>query len=418
MMSLFEILSNLPDDREQGKIKHEQAEVYACVLLGMLAGKTTLRRIISWCERNLTWMRKYMPLKKGIASLSTFSRILAATDGDILALELVNWVGGILDTRGIHIAIDGKGLRAAASKMRDERTPYILNAIDVATKVVICQIAISEKTNEISTIPELLDMIEISGSTVTIDAIGSTVKIMEKIHDKGADFVLQVKNNCPELLKDIFDLFNDIEKEEEDDPKKFKDEFKDKYSRTSKKEKNRDRHEYRDMKVYSDPQGIEGIKEERPYIKSVGLSEQVRIKIVKDREGNDITPGYDDFLKNGSRRQPKTDDSNDDDSIQRYGVISSMNIKAKAMARFKREHWIIENSLHYELDESFGEDKCRVVKGKFVMGALRRTAYNIIRFLQIGRKLVRDSMILALDEIADKLELAIEYIFKPVKSMY
>ena len=63
-----------------------------------------------------------MPLKTGIASLSTFSRILAATDGDILALELVNWAGGILDTRGIHIAIDGKGLRAAASKMRDERT--------------------------------------------------------------------------------------------------------------------------------------------------------------------------------------------------------------------------------------------------------------------------------------------------------
>lgn len=414
--SLFERLSNMPDDRERGKIKHEQAEVYACVLLGMLAGKTTLRRIVKWCRSRLSWLRKYMPLDKGIASASTFSRILAATDGEILALELVNWVGGILNTRGIHIAIDGKGLRAAAQKMRDERTPYILNAIDVATKIVICQIAINEKKNEIATIPELLEMIEISGSTVTIDAIGAAESIMNKIHDKGGEFVLQVKNNCPELLKDILCLFNDAEGTKKRMGKKNG--CGDKYSSHEKTEKNRDRHEYRKTQAYSTQDGIEGIKEARPYIKSVGLSEQVRIKTVRDGEGNDITPGYDDFLKNGSRRQPKPDDSDGDDVIQRCGLISSMFIDAKTMANYKRSHWSIENSLHYVLDEIFGEDKSRILKGKFVAGALRRTAYNIVRFLQISRKLVRDSVIGALDELEENMGLATDYIFKPVPSMY
>lgn len=90
-------------------------------------------------------LRKYMPFPNGVPSVSTMSRILSKTDEDMVSLAITNWVGEIINTRGIHIAIDRKGLRAATRKVRDERTPYILNAIDTASGLVIGQLAIQEK---------------------------------------------------------------------------------------------------------------------------------------------------------------------------------------------------------------------------------------------------------------------------------
>ncbi len=86
-------------------------------------------------------------------------------------------------------------------KIRDQKTPYIVNALDAATKLVIGQLAIPEKTNEMTAIPELLSMLEIEGSIITADAIGAAERIMKEIHDDGADFLLQVKGSCSELFR-------------------------------------------------------------------------------------------------------------------------------------------------------------------------------------------------------------------------
>ena len=131
------------------------------------------------------------------------------------SLSLMNWIGEISNTRGIHIAIDGKGLRAAAHKVRDEKTPYILNAIDVASGLVIGQYIIQEKTNEMTAIPLLIELLEMKGSTITIDAIGATGNIMNAIHDKEGEFVLQVKKNCPVLYEEVMELFDGLSKEQE-----------------------------------------------------------------------------------------------------------------------------------------------------------------------------------------------------------
>ena len=103
------------------------------MVMGFLAGKTSIRRIVRWSRRNIDRLRKYLPFPNGVPSLSTMSRVLSAVDEEMVAYALMNWIGEISSTRGIHIAIDGKGLRAAAGKVRDERTPYILNAIDAAS---------------------------------------------------------------------------------------------------------------------------------------------------------------------------------------------------------------------------------------------------------------------------------------------
>ena len=414
---LFEWLGFTPDPRSSRKKKHNHAEIMLCIVIGFLNGKTTLRRIKRWCDRHIGELRKYSAFAGGIASISTMSRLLRDIDEELLSLHFMCWVGEILNTKGIHIAIDGKGLRAAANKLRDERTPYILNALDVATKLVVGQLAIHEKTNEMTAIPELLRLMEIEGSTITIDAIGATWNIMEQIVGYGGDFVLQVKKNCPNLYQEIMALFAGMTSLEKEDPEKFEKQNRKHYDDFHQSEHNRDRYEYRTAAVYFNEADMKAFQEERPHINCIGIIEQIRIRQINDESGNDITPSLPEFLKNGSKKQPKpvTGDGMDDD-IQRIGVITSRVMTAKTMAKYKRDHWAVENSLHYVLDETFGEDRCTVRKGKNALAVLRKCAYNIVRLLQLwelsDEKLVKD----VIDDLQDNFDLVAKYVFRPIPS--
>lgn len=243
-----------------------------------------------------------MPFPNGVPSVSTMSRMLAAVDEEMVSLALINWIGEVFHTRGIHIAIDGKGLRAAARKVRGEKTPYILNAIDTASRLVTGQLIIHGKANEMPAVPELVELLEIEGSTITIDAIGVTENIMNTIHDNGGEFVLQVKKNCPELYEELMRLFEGLSEDRENSPEEFQDKYGSYYSEARTTEKNRERYEYRTIQSYSDP---DGIQERRPYIASVGRAKQVRIMQIQDDCGNDMTPCLAEFLEKGSQKQPK-----------------------------------------------------------------------------------------------------------------
>lgn len=360
-----------------------------------------------------------MPFPNGVPSLPTMSRMLAAVDAEMVSLAVINWTGEISDTRGIHIAIDGKGLRAAAHKVRDERTPYILNAIDAASRLVIAQLAIQEKTNEAATIPALMDLIEMEGSVVTIDAAGATQDIMDAVCSNGGDFVLQVKKNCPALYGELMALFDGLAEEREADGDAFQNRYGDSYSEAKTSEKNRERYEYRECQSYSKADGIRALQEERPHIACVGRSKQVRILQVQDSQGNDITPGLEEFLKEGSRKQPRpaSGDSLDDD-IQTAGLVSSRVLSAEELMEYKRRHWAVENSLHYVLDEVFGEDKSTIRKGKNTMSALRKCAYNIARLLQMEAPAGREYIPDVIDDICDNLETGFRMIFQPIPSHY
>ena len=407
----------MPDPRSGRKKKHDHAEIMLCIIIGFLNGKTTLRRIKRWCDKHLDDLRRYSAFSGGIASVSTISRLLRDLDEELLSLTLVNWIGEILSTRGIHIAIDGKGLRAAANKLRDGRTPYILNAIDVASKLVVAQIAIHEKTNEMTAIPKLIQLIEIEGSTITVDAIGATGNIMNQIEAQNGDFVLQVKKNCPILYQELMDLFAGLKQQKREDPATFEKKSQAYYDEYHSFEHNRDRYEHRDVAVYFDEDGMKSFQEERPHIHCVGCMQQVRIKQINDDDGNDITPSLQEFLKAGSKRQPKpvVGDEMDDD-IQRIGIIASRVMTASMMAEHKRHHWAVENSLHYVLDNSFGEDRCTVRNGKNALAVLRKLAYNIVRLLQMRElshlNLVGD----VIDDLQDDFNLVAQYVFKPITS--
>ena len=414
---LFTWLGYIPDPRSGRKKKHNHMEILICIIIGFLNGKTTLRRIRRWSLKHLKDLRRYSAFSGGIASESTMSRLLRDIDEELLSLTFVSWIGEILSTRGIHIAIDGKGLRAAANKLRDGRTPYILNALDVATKLVVAQIAIREKTNEMTAIPELIRLIEIEGSTITIDAIGTTSNIMEQIGTQHGDFVLQVKKNCPNLYQELMDLFTELNRQKKEDPLIFEKKSRKYYDEHHQFEHNRDRYEYRSAAVYFKEKDMEPFQEERSQIHCVGFMEQIRIRQINDDEGNDITPSLQEFLKNGSKKQPKpvVGDEMDDD-IQRIGIVTSRVMTAKQMAEYKRNHWAVENSLHYVLDNSFREDRCTVRNGKNALAVLRKFAYNIVWLLQLRElshlTLVGD----VIDDLQNNFDLIAQYVFKSIPS--
>ena len=127
-------------------------------------------------------------------------------------------------------------------------------------------------------------------------------------------------------------------------------------------EKNRDRYEHRKVEYYDGTEWIEHFQKERPSIQSVGRTSQVRILAVRDEDGNDITLSLDDFLSNGSVRQPiVTVGDGFKDAVQKAGLVANRKMSAEEMMGYHRNHWAIEDSLHYVLDETFGEDKLLLI---------------------------------------------------------
>ena len=139
----------VPDLRCGRETKHDHAEVLVCLVAGFLAGRTTIRRSLKWCKKHLEELREYLPLKNGIASPSTACRILSGIDEELFALEFMEWIGEIVNTKGIHLAIDGKALRAAMEKVKDFRAPMVLNAVDAVTGRVVAQLPNQSKDCEI-----------------------------------------------------------------------------------------------------------------------------------------------------------------------------------------------------------------------------------------------------------------------------
>ena len=194
------------------------------------------------------------------------------------------------------------------------------------------------------------------------------------------------------------------------------------YSEVETSERNRERYEHRKYQSYGDPEGIKGIKgiqEEWPYVGSVGRARHIRIPLVRDEAGNDVTPSLADFLneRGGKQAKPTAKDVSEEE-IEWFGVIASKELDAEEMMKYKRQHWAVENSLHYVLDETFGEDKSTIRRGKNTMSMLRKCAYNITRLLQMENPEGRENIPDVMEDICDNLEIRFRMIFRPIPSRY
>lgn len=412
------------DPRSPRAKKHELAEVLVYIVAGYVTGHTTLRRCLGWCRRHEKWLRKCgLALKNGIASLSTVSRLLTGIDEELFLFVFIEWIGEIVQTKGAHLAVDGKAIRAAAAKVKGERAPMLLNVVEAATGLVLAHLPIPDKESEIKSIPELLKYLDIQGSIITTDALGTQTSVMEQIIRQGGHFVMMVKKNQPNSYEEIMEMFSAMEEDRERmkrDPayRPRYPEFNEKYDEEICFEKNRDRYEYREYRIINDPSCVSRTKKEWPFLKSVGYAEQTRILLVRDAEGNDITADREAFKMEGTVRQPvpKKGDGERDD-IQVMGIVSDMEMSAKDMGKCKREHWSVENRLHHVLDDTFREDRSPAKGSKNNLALIRKFAINILRLAQIQRD-ISLPMTEMMDLFCDDRELQKKYIFGEIESLY
>ena len=414
----------MDDPRSPRAKKHDLAEVLTCIVAGYVTGHITLRRCLGWCRRHVKWLRKRgLSLKNGIASLSTVSRLLAGIDEELFLFVFIQWIGEIVQTKGVHLAVDGKAVKGAAAKVKGERAPMLLNVVEAATGLVLAHLPIPDKESEITSIPELLKYLNIQGSIITTDALGTQTSVMEQVIRQGGHFVMMVKKNQPNSYEEIIRLFETIEKDRkrmatEPAYQSQYPELNQKYDEISCFEKNRDRYEYREYRIINDPACVSRAKKEWPFLKSVGYVEQTRIRLVRDREGNDITPDRETFRREGSSRQPsprKGDEEKDD--IQVVGIVSDMEMSAEDMGKCKRDHWSVENRLHHVLDDTFREDRSPAKKSKNNLALIRKFAYNLLRLAQI-QKNISLPMTEIMDLLCDDKVLLGKYIFHEIESFY
>ena len=414
----------VPDPRCKWKKKHDMAEVLTCLVAGYVTGHTTLRRCLAWCARHQKWLKKMgLGLQNGIASIATVSRMLSGMDEELFLFAFMEWIGEILDTKGLHLAIDGKAVRAAASKVRGMKAPMLLNAVDTATGLVLAQLPIQDKECEITKIPELLKLLDIRGSVITTDAIGTQTSIMEQILGQGGHFLLMVKKNQPLSYEEIVRQFGELEKDRERVRRESAyrsqyPELMEKYDEAASFEKNRDRYEYRKYQACSHPDIVSRTRKEWPFLKSVGCARQTRILMIRDADGADITPDEEAFREKGTFRQPKLEAGDHEwADVQTVGLISDMEMAAEEMGRCRREHWTVENRLHHVLDDTFREDRSPAKGSKNNLALIRKFAYNILRLAMLHLFTERP-MTEMMDLFSDDGELLERYLFKGIESFY
>lgn len=406
------------DPRCGRKTKHDHAEILTYLAAGYLAGRDSVRRCLQWCKNHIDFLRQHLELKNGIASPATVSRILGNIDEETFCLAFIEWMTGMLNTKGINIAIDGKALRGSTEKIRNRKTPYILNVIDTATALVIAQLPIAEKENEITAIPKLLKLLNIQESLVTIDAVGTVQSVIDTINEKEADYLLTVKKGNPLTYQETKEMFAELGKENEritahPDQTVTYEKQMDSYDVFKTIEKNRSRMEYRTMQICHNTDLITLCKKQKE-IKTVGWLEQIRIPMEKDKDGKDITPAYEDFIKNGTVRRPRITTGDDlTDGIHQVGLISSREMSAQETLKIKRNHWKIENSLHYVLDDLFREDRSSARKSKNNLAVIRKIAYNLLR-IAILREKTESGPTEMRDQFNDDLTLIEKYAFRGI----
>jgi predicted transposase YbfD/YdcC len=201
---IVSIFREIPDPRKGNAIVYDLVEVLIISILAILCGAEYFTEMELFGHERERWLRTLLKLEHGIPSHDTFCDVYSALDPETITKSFSRWVETIRQKiSGEVIAIDGKTICASRDVPKNKKAVHIVSAWAAANRLVLGQLACAEKSNEITAIPQLLDWLEIKGCIVSIDAMGTQTKIAEKIVEKGADYILSVKENQPRLYSDI-----------------------------------------------------------------------------------------------------------------------------------------------------------------------------------------------------------------------
>ena len=340
-ITIIDYFSNIEDPRVDRTKEHLLIDIIFIAICAVICGADTWVGIESFGNSKYGWLKKFLNLPNGIPSHDTFARVFAKLDPQQFQESFLSWVQSISKiTEGEIVAIDGKTLRSSYDKKTKKRAIHMISAWADRARLVLAQKKVDEQSNEITAIPELIKVLELSGSIVTIDAIGCQKEIVKQIVKKEADYVIAVKSNQKNLAKNIERVFEEAIKNR---LAGFR------ASTYSTQETSRGREEIRNYVMISDVAELVDTERKWENLQSIGMVESVRTVDGKT-------------------------------SYETRYYISSIVDDGKKFGNAVRSHWGIENELHWVLDVSFSEDDCRIRKGDASQNfaVLRHIATNLI----------------------------------------
>jgi predicted transposase YbfD/YdcC len=340
-LSIRSHFSSLKDPRRHHRQRHRLLDIVVIALCAVIAGSNTWQEVEAFGRERRDWLEGFLGLPGGTPSHDTFERLFERLDPVELQRCLLSWVRAASGELKVdHIAIDGKTLRHSGGPARGLEALHLVSAWATGHGLSLGQVAVEGKSNEITAIPRLLDLLKLKGALVTIDAMGCQKEIAKKIVEGGGDYVLTVKGNQGRLRDDIeaavLKAINEGARGAD-------------YHSCQTEEDGHGRHEKRHYTIINNPQGI---RDQAAWegLKVVGVCYRERTEKGKTSEETVY------FI--GSRVMP----------VKRYGAAL-------------RGHWQIENGLHWQLDMTFREDASRIRRrtGAANASLLRKTALSMLR---------------------------------------
>lgn len=338
--SFMTYLEQLEDPRMERRRLHNLMDIMVIALCTLLCGGESFNDMEDFGKAKEDWLRTFLKLPGGIPSHDTFNRVFAAIDSDQFMDCFMQWTESL--RRAVHreiVALDGKALRHAGNP--NCPLPYVVSAWARENGLVLGQVKVDEKSNEITAVPELLRVLELKGCIVTLDAMGCQRKIAEEIIESQANYVLALKGNQGTVHEEFKDFLDDLAERAVDPGKNTR--FFQEVGKDHGRIETRQYWQSDDLEWFADLAQWKGLR-------SVGMVEATR-------------------------------EIGEKTTVERRYYLSSLPLDAECFARAVRGHWSVENSLHWVMDVNFGEDDSRARNRNAAenLALLRRLALNLIK---------------------------------------
>ena len=344
--SILYYFGELEDPRSDKNLTHPFINIVSIAILATICGADDWVAIETYGNAKKAWLETFLDLNKGIPSHDTFGRVFRWLDEDAFQLKFSEWTAQICKaTDGEVVAMDGKKLRRSGDCRHGRDGIWMVSAWASENRIVLGQTKVDEKSNEITAIPQLLAQLDLSGCIVTVDALNTQTEIAKQIIDAQADYIMAVKGNQGTLYEDLQLLFEGFEEETYQDVR---------YDTAQSTHQAHGREEYRQIWVVTDPDYRQYLRPSNKWAKLHSLIKLVTVRYRPDKDKMETHTRY---------------------------FISSWQANANDFLQAIRDHWQIENGLHWVLDVAFREDESRIRKDHAPanMALLRHIAVNLLK---------------------------------------